>query len=274
MKKVLTLLIVIVVVLVGCNQDLKANEEELLNFLEELKGVEYNVSKFRMYFDRYSKREEKFTEQFYKDFINGDVEFITPEYETNNLNESKFRKYTKKYSGLVFKIGRVLNNETIVDIKEAHYNFKVYQINFDDNETNGKEEVFYSSGYWNEKGIDNDGIYEVLNDSSEQKAPYYDYKGWLGEQVVEAEYVEKEKERTKDYNGLIKYKGRYYIYEILNWDTRIMISFYSWNKELNQVTCMVNYKLSLKGENKKSKSDEDEFVMDTESLYENMKERE
>ncbi|MGM0471749.1 MAG: hypothetical protein ACQEQI_05640 [Bacillota bacterium] len=248
MNKKIAILLILILVLVGYNQNLEAKEDELLEFLDSLKGIEYDISNYQIYFEEYAKSDDRFAKQFYEDFLNGNVEFITPEYETDNLNDFKFQKHVKRYPGLVFKTGKVLNGGVLVDITEAHYNFKYYNIDIDNNKANGNEDVFYSSGYWNEEIIDDDGRYDLLNRLSKKEAPYFRYESYVDGFPIAAEYVGSEKKRTTNYNGLIKYQGRYYVYEVLNWNTRVAISFYCWNKKLSKVTCMVNYTIVLKEE--------------------------
>ncbi len=240
---ILGILLSLIFVFVGCEQKAEANEEQLVKLLSNLQGVEYEIDNYMEDFEDYPVDTDKFAQEFYEDFLKGKVEFIVPKYKTDNLDDSKLQDYLKKYPKFKFERGQVIGNEKdfmIINKKYPHYNFKVYQLHFDNNNANGKEDIFYSGGYWNE---DEDGYssYLILNKKSTRINPYMDTSAWMGGQSVEPEYEGKDKKRTKDYTGIVKYEGRYYIYQVLNEKTRETIKFYIWNKKKNRVALSLRY---------------------------------
>lgn len=247
---ILVILLSLVFVFVGCEQKAEANEEQLVKFLNNLQGVEYEINNEMEYFEEYQKEDNQFAKNFYENFIKGKVEFIVPKYKTDNLNDSKLQGYLSKYPKFKFEVGQVIGDENdfmIVNKKYPHYNFKVYQIDFDNNNSNGLEDVFYSGGYWND---DEDGYssYDILNKKNTDVInPYFATNFWIGGKLVEPEYESKDKKRTKDYTGIIKFEGRYYIYEVLDWDTMVIIDFYCWNKKLTRVSRILDYTIELEG---------------------------
>ena len=72
----------------------------------------------------------------------------------------------------------------------------------------------------------------------------------MGGRLVEPEYEGKDKKRTKDFTGIIKYKGRYYIYEVLDWKTREIIEFYYWYKDQKRAASFLRYTVYNKKEAK------------------------
>ncbi|SJZ67734.1 hypothetical protein [Selenihalanaerobacter shriftii] len=237
-RKILILGIIIsmMLVLIGCEQKAEANEEELLKFLDSLQGLEYKLRDYTDNFEGYLSDNDKFAKEFYEDFLKGNVEFVLPDYKTDDIKDPKLQKYLNKYLKFNFILARTkkIEDEYIIfNIKFPHYNFKVYQIDFDNNKENGKEDVFYSSGYWNEEELSKRAVYDVLNEK-EIKNSYQKTKHRIGGEVIEAEYVGKNKKRTKNYTGIIKYKNRYYIYEVWDWDIMAIIKFYCWNKKAKE----------------------------------------
>jgi hypothetical protein len=232
----------------GCRGNVRA-DDDLLKFLNNLEKEEYKLEIIK---SENELNKNNFYKTFYKDFLAKKVDFISQNYKTDNLNDPKLQKYLNKYPKFKFERGQVLGNEDdfmVVNKKYPHYNFKVYQMNFDNNEENGKEDVFYSGGYWNEEEKYGYSSYDILNkDSKHIINPYIDSKSYLGGELVEPEYEGKNKKRTKHYTGIIKYKNRYYIYEISDGDTIITIKFYYWSKEYEKVLYLLTYMLEIKGD--------------------------
>lgn len=244
---ILTILLALISIAVGCNQKVEANEEKLLKFLSTLQGEKYEIKDYTDDFKDYSVNKDGFAQKFYEDFISAKIEFINPEYRTDNINDSKLQIYLSKYPKFKFILARTKKVEDeymIFNIKYPNYNFKVYQIDFDNNKKNGKEDVFYSSGYWSEEELSKRAVYDVLN-KKEIKDSYQETKHRIGGEVLEAEYTGKDKKRTKNYNGVIKYEDRYYIYEVLNWDSMIIIDAYCWNQKANKVLCILDYTIEM-----------------------------
>ncbi|AZO94536.1 hypothetical protein [Halocella sp. SP3-1] len=254
-KKAIILCLMIMLVFSSislANGDFEEHNHKLLKFLEGLKGLEYEISNYIDDFEGYPADTDKFARQFYEDFINGRVEFIKPEYRTDDINDPEFQKYLKKYPQFKFVDFEIIGNEEDFmthNEKYAHYNFKIYQINFDNNEENGKEDVFYSSGYYNEDEDYGHSVYSILNEKNNVTIPYHESNASMGGQYVSPEYEGRDKIRTKDYHGIIKYKDRYYIYEVWDWDTMFIIKFYSWKNKKYKCLTVVKYKINLKEEN-------------------------
>ena len=232
----------------GCRGNVRA-DDDLLKFLNNLEKEKYKleVSNFEEELNR-----NNFAENLYRDFSEKNVNIILPKYKTDNLNDPKFQEYLNKYPKFKFERGQVVGNEDdfmIVNKKYPHYNFKVYQINFDNNKENGKEAVFYSGGYWNKEEKYGYSSYVILNKNSKNIInPYLNSKSWMGGRLVAPEYKGENKKRTQNYTGIIKYKDKYYIYEISDGDTIITIDFYSWNKKYKKVLYLLSYTLELKEE--------------------------
>jgi hypothetical protein len=232
----------------GCRGNVRA-DEDLLRFLNNLEKEEYKLEIIK---SENELNKNNFYKTFYKDFLAKKVDFISQNYKTDNLNDPKLQKYLNKYPKFKFERGQVLGNEDdfmIVNKKYPHYNFKVYQINFDNNEENGKEDVFYSGGYWNEEEKYGYSSYVILNKNSKNIInPYINSKSYMGGELVEPEYEGENKERTKNYTGIIEYKNKYYIYEISNDVPIITIDFYYWDKKYKNISYLLTYMLEIKGD--------------------------
>jgi hypothetical protein len=70
----------------------------------------------------------------------------------------------------------------------------------------------------------------------------------MGGELVEPEYEGENKERTKNYTGIIEYKNKYYIYEISNDVPIITIDFYYWDKKYKNISYLLTYMLEIKGD--------------------------
>jgi len=234
--------------LIGCEQKSEANEKKLLKFLDNLQGVEYEIRDYVDDFEGYQVDKDNFTQEFYNDFLKGRVKFVVPKYRTDDIDDSRLQEYLSKYPKFKFGRGQIIGDEEdfiIVNKKYPHYNFKFYQLDFDNDNANGLEDIFYSGGYWNDEE-DGYSSYVILNKKNTDIInPYADTKASMGGVLVQPEYEGKDKKRTKDYTGIIRYRDRYYIYEVWDWDTMVIIKFYTWNKKTKKCLTFLKYTIDL-----------------------------
>ena len=207
--------------------------ERMSDTIKNLKTLKYEMKNNINYFEESKKIEniDKYAEQFYQDFLNNEnIEFISPVYTTDNINDDEFQEYLKIYSIKDFEQGKPDPNISLkyasLNETKAHYNYKTYQIDIDNNPKNGLEDIFYSSGFWNEESGENSRYsnYRMFN---RNESPG---KQFLGGQSVDCEYYGKEKIKTGSYNGIVKYNKEYYIYEIEKKYKYYMIEIYKWQK--------------------------------------------
>jgi len=252
-KKVVVVLLLVSVFIGIIRAEEPANKyqpdtTQLMKFLKKLKGRDFEISNEIEYFQGYPENKTKFAKEFYNDFLDGNMKFISPEYKTDSLKDSKFQKYLEKYPKFKFILARtkkIGDGDYYLSHKRyAHYGFRYYSINFDSDSMNGKEDIIYSEGYWNDEVVSDKALYELMN-KSERTNDYIYTPHLIGVCIVKAHYKGKNKERTNDYNGIIKYKDRYYIYEVWDWDTMSIIKFYCWRKKKNKCLDILKYNVNL-----------------------------
>ena len=155
------------------------------------------------------------------DFLDGKVEFIKPILETHFQDDPRLQKILKKYPGLTLSAPNIespTRAPSIITWYYSYFNYRLYKVNIDNNPKNGDEYVLYSGGYYNKftDKQDYDAI-EIVNIKKKNKESVYlnvsdsvDYKAL---------------KHTKQYSGIIKYKGKYYVFDIEN---NFFIRIYKW----------------------------------------------
>ncbi|MEJ6949389.1 hypothetical protein [Natronospora cellulosivora (SeqCode)] len=240
-KIVLSSVISLMIIFISIASLAETHEERLLTFLSQFEGMEYEAR------DRAGSFGEDncdyFIDDFFNNFIQGDVEFIEPYHKTDDIADYELQSFMGNFPDFSFWQGRISYidfEETeymVMDRKVPHYNFKAYEIDFTKDGT--YETIFYSSGYRNSRNSGN-ARYDILNwnkkDSDSYKSKYA-----IGLVSVRPEYEGKNKERTGHYNGIIKYDDIYYIYEVAALDSRVRIYFNKWNDKLERVSTRVVY---------------------------------
>lgn len=110
MKKRISFIIILLItfLITSYSNTINANENGLLVFLDKLKALEYEINNEMEYFEEYESEDNQFAEEFLKDFLLGNVEFISPIYKTDDINDSKLQWYLSKYPQIKFEKGQVI----------------------------------------------------------------------------------------------------------------------------------------------------------------------
>lgn len=210
-----------------------------------------------------------------KDFVtNNDIEFIKPIINTDNYKDKKLQAFLNKcpelnkdfsftaalpvpgsYTNYNFKEEekRYLNilkemrkkgypldeMRKSLTIFEPAYGFEVYDIDFDNNPNNGKQ-ILFRAAYF----IGHENIYtlEIPDYNEEYRVVDMNKCKSTASCDVNAEQYINKRDYIGSYSGVIRYKDKYYIYEVgfmylsNNIDTKKekaadFISFYKWNNE-------------------------------------------
>ena len=220
MKSIITLMIVFVMTILAQDANYPA---DLKKALEVVKKDKYAI-------DTQLSLSEAFCTEMLEDFKSGNgFEYIEPDIQTDDYNNSALMDATKEcrkkypYINIVMvppdlylqKHIYASDRYTEYARKNAwmsHWGYRWYELDFDGNASNGKENLFYQSGY-----------ILMVKDKKRPSRNYYEYdeirlysknqcKPMFGLQVSSL-YNEK-KERTRYLNGVVKYKNKYYIYEL------------------------------------------------------------
>ncbi|MEJ6949387.1 hypothetical protein [Natronospora cellulosivora (SeqCode)] len=253
MKKiVLSLAIILMFVFITITSLAEIHEEELLSFLSQFEDMEYEARDWAESFGE--DKCKKFLDDFFDDFIKGNVEFIKPYHKTDDIADYELQSFMGRFPDFSFWQGRISYRDfeeteyMVMDRKIPHYNFKVYEIDFTMDGT--YETIFYSSGYRNSRSSAGYAKYDLLNWHKNDSASY-ESKHAIGAVLIRPEYEGKNKERTGNFNGIIKYDDTYYIYEVWRLDdSMIVISFEKWNKSLERVSAKASYTIRKEVDNK------------------------
>lgn len=192
--------------------------------MEEIKKEEYKTSE---YFNTKDYPED-FSEKFLEDFKAGrNIEFIEPILVTDDINNKELRKYFKNDTEFIEEVitAEVSGGSSPTIKYRSQFNYKLYHIDFDNNPENGKEYLFYSGGYmdiWDCGMQSNWDDYHMLD---------FGKKKTRGVGSVYKTINYKTKERTNNFNGIIKYRDRYFVYEIYNICESIEISAWDMNNK-------------------------------------------
>lgn len=214
-------------------------------------------------FKAYIQKDTKFCSAFLNDFIEQkQIEHIQPILEVEDYNDPKLQVYfkqcpNKKFNGAIVMsaraaeeiedmektLGRKLTDEELEkEIGGPNYyatkSFKLFKVNLDNDFNNGDEFVFYAEGYRSPvrgKYVTEYtyGGYEIL-DLKNCKTKYgastrdpYDYE---------------KQQPIENYNGIIKYKGAYYVFDLYD-ETGRRLVLKKYNKKRGNMNSVCEYRL-------------------------------
>ncbi|MTI58605.1 MAG: hypothetical protein FH762_01225 [Firmicutes bacterium] len=215
-------------------------DEAFEKAMEEIRKSEYEIrerSEAKNYPD-------DFFEKFLEDFKAGkNMGFIEPILVTDDINNKKLRQYFKNDTEFIEEIITVEETGGISPTRKyrSEFNYKLYYLDFDNNPENGKEYLFYSGGYmdiWGGGMQSNWDDYYMID---------FEEKKITGVVSVHNTIDYKTKKRTNNFNGVIKYKGRYFIYEIREMNYSIVL--YAWNNNANYIPVLVRFYLEREADN-------------------------
>lgn len=193
--------------------------ESFAKTIEEFGKIQFEMEKGRVA----ESFEEDFFNDFFDDFINGkNIEYVEPILTTDNINNKKLRQYFMNDTGFIEEvITDVVSSPMPIEYR-SEYDYKLYHIDFDHNPENGKEYLFYSGGYL-----------DVWYGVKQLYINYYRLLDFEEKKIRDAVSVYKtfdyiEKKPVNNFNGIIKYKGRYFIYDVRNEDFPC-VDLYAWN---------------------------------------------
>lgn len=182
-------------------------------------------------FKAYIQKDEKFCAAFLDDFTKQKgIEYIKPIVEVNDYNDPKLQDYFKQcpnkdfhktaeishartlqeIAGKEQMLGRSLSDEELEEYGGIDFyatkNFKLYKVNIDNDAKNGDEYVLYAEGFYN----------DIIN--------RYTYGGY---RIIDLQQCRfrggvssndpfdyKNKKPIENYNGIIKYMGEYYVFDL------------------------------------------------------------
>ena len=171
---------------------------------------------------------EDFCQEFFSDFKSGNnVEIIEPVVQTDDFKDEKLQAYFKNCPDLKEEVIRTKTNSPPYDYI-ATSNFKIFDIDFDNNPDNGKQILFHSGGFLGEKVLKDrtsQDSYRVI-DQNECKE--------VGTTFIDKPFNYKTLDPSGNFNGVIKYKDKYYIYEGMDFVYKKVaplyhINFQYWN---------------------------------------------
>lgn len=199
-----------------------------------------------------------FYNQLFNDFKSGNnIEIIKPVVQTDNFKNEKMQVYFKNCPGLRKQVIRTKINVPPNDLI-AKSNFKLFDIDFDNDINNGKQQLFYSGAYFGEWVLEDKtsghDIYRVLDLDKCQD---------LSIKSIFTPIYYTTMEATGNYSGVFKYKDKFYIYDAEDYVYKKVapvysITFYSWSNEKNEnkttnidLTCKYSRDTSFKNKEKK-----------------------
>lgn len=170
-------------------------------------------------FDLFSDKQDKlYCNTLLNDFkTNKNIQLIEPTIVTNDYEDKKLTSYFKKCPKLMMKLHTLTDyppgqeeamKELPLDIRKQHeltyyitLGFRLYDLDFDSNPINGKQNIFYSGGLYNKKYdfCANYDYFIVIDINKCQD---------LGRAKATPLGNCKNKESTGNYNGIIKYKNK------------------------------------------------------------------
>jgi competence protein ComGC len=210
-------------------------------------------------FKAYIEDDKKFCAAFLDDFAKQKgIEHIKPIVEVDDYNDLKLQNYLKQCPNKKFnkatvvypnphyserwveleqKLGRPLTDEELEDCCGgiafyATKNFKLYKVNIDNDARGTNEYVLYAEGFYSD--VLNQytyGGYTII-DLNECK-----FKGGVSTQDP---YDYKKEQPIENYNGIIKYNGEYYVFE-LNDFAGGMLALEKYNKKRKNMSIICRY---------------------------------
>mgnify|MGYP001592741323 FL=1 len=168
-------------------------------------------------FKVHNKDNQQFCAAFLQDFTEQKgIEHIKPIVEVDDYKDTKLQKYLKRCPKEEFHKTVWVEPRQMYEHEREYYatkNFKLFEVNIDNNSKNGDEYVFYAEGYKDSGNNYTYGGYSVI-DLKKCRS-----KG--GVHTIDPYDYEKNKS-IENYNGIIKYKGEYYIFELNNYAGRML----------------------------------------------------
>lgn len=224
-----------------------ANEVEYKSFLERFPHIAKDPNLRREYESKENKAKDEFCMTFLKDLQDRkDMEFADPIIETDDYNDPKLQSYVGKCPKLelnksvsleprwikgksdkeIEKLAEELGSYENAWVRHAYLDFRLYYQDFDNNPKNGREYLYYSGGWYSPalKQEGSGGEYKIIN-LNQCKI--------TGSRGVAGPINYPSRQPTKNFNGILKYKGRYYIYDAGFYpDDGILLSLYKWDKKI------------------------------------------
>ena len=239
---------------------------EAINEKEEVfqivKKLEFDMSYDLPDYDKESV--DALCKVFLKDFKERrDIEFIEPIIQTDDYNNPELQAYLSKCPKLQLnksidvepRIADTLEGLSEEELEEelekigtawyTTYNFKLYHVDMDNNPENGKEYVFYGEMGYSER--------RATQEKEEGGGMHGEYrivdlercKG-LGVTWVSKSIGYYTRKPTGKYNGILKYKGKYYIYDA--WKYYPILSLAVWKvSKVSAINGLCHFKQSTKG---------------------------
>lgn len=209
--------------------------------MEEIRKSEYEINNNFLV----EELSDDFFKEFILDFKDGkNIEFIEPVLVTDDINDRELREYFGNDTEFIEElITEAIEGGFSPTIEyRAEYDYKLYHLDFDNNPENGEEYIFYAGGYmdiWGgelQSSWDNYLMIDLDNNS-----------------IVAAVGVAKtidyiDKKPADNFNGIIRYKDRYFIYEIK--ETNYSIVLHTWNNEHEYIAAVVSFYLEREEDNK------------------------
>ena len=192
-------------------------------------------------FKAYIQDDAKFCAAFLDDFTKQKgIKYIKPIVEVDNYNDPKLQNYFKQCPKGEFnrnslihhartleeqeemdklvhvkelELGRALTEEEkekVLNLRIDSYatkNFKLYKVDIDNNAKNGDEFVFYADGYKTAEDYYNSyGGYKIVDlEKCKIKSDF----------PTNDQYYFGTPEPVENYNGIFKYKGKYYMFDLV-----------------------------------------------------------
>jgi len=160
-------------------------------------------------FKAYIQADQKFCATFLSDFSEQkNIEHIKPIMEVDDYNDPRLQTYFKQCSSAEFQKHTWIEPRGHYEMARDYYatkNFKLFRVDLDNNKKNSDELVLYAEGFKDAGNNYTYGGYSVIN-LKKCKITYgvptndsYDYQ---------------KQQPIENYNGVIKYKGEYYVFDL------------------------------------------------------------
>ncbi|MEW5949279.1 MAG: hypothetical protein AB1711_07680 [Thermodesulfobacteriota bacterium] len=235
MNRLILSLILVLSLLLGtagfCEETQQQTEGEMLaRIAEDLRADFIPPHLSRQPYD------ESFCECFLEDLkAQRGIEFIRPILQTDNYNDPGLQAYLGKCPSL--QLNKTMpdrvkslpegERENTGEVWYTNCDFRLYRVDFDNDPKNGEEYLFYGGGMYNLKR-------KITTDLSGYRlVDFNKCKIVGGKQVSDTvDYVTRRP--TGSYTGVLKYKGRYYIYDAEFWPRSgtYSLRLHKWYKEI------------------------------------------
>ncbi len=199
----------------------KTIEQKKAVIIKIMSAVELKLSKYYKEFGY----DLNFCTAFLKNFKEQKgIEHIKPILETDDYNDPKLQAYLSKcpkislnkkvtYVPRIWEMIKELPEEEQEQYGHVYYatkGFKLYKVNIDNSEKNGDEYVLYSEGFYEEKlkRFDDKGKYSIAYLET------CEVKGGVG---TWAQFNYEKKKQIENYNGILRYKGKIYVFDLNEW---------------------------------------------------------